>query len=173
MCSSLGLESGVSLFHVVCGLACSPDTRCTRVTKRRRATAVPACSFGIAAVVHALITSPLWERGGCLRSCTFNFSPATARPRQVSCCLSLCFNSARSSNDPTEPCPSQSGVGAEATVLGQPFNCYFLVSRCVLNVVRSFVCLNLFVLTQIQRQTKTPGKAWQAGILHSRLKDLS
>ena len=95
------------------------------VVPRREATAVPACRFGIAAIVHALITSPLRGGVGVFEAAPPTFLQAAARPLQVSCYLSLFFNSARSSNDPTEPCPSQPGIGAETTVLGQSFNLQF------------------------------------------------
>ena len=113
--------------------------------KKREATAVPACPFGIAAVAHTLIfeaTPP-------------NFLQATACPLQVSCYVCL-------TNDPTEPCPSRSGIGAATTVLGQLYTLQLPGESELgesLNVVMSFAYFNLLVLTQIQRQTNTQAKA--------------
>ena len=129
---------------------------------RREATAVPACPFGIAAVVHALITSPLRGVAGVFEATPPNFLQATACPLQVSCYLSLFFNFVCLTNDPTEPCPSRSGIGAATTVLGQLYTLQ-LPGESELgespNVVMSFAYLNLLVLTQIQRQTNTQAKA--------------
>ena len=133
-----------------------------RVLPRREATAVPACPFGIAAFVHALITSPLREEAGVFEATPPNFLQATACPLQVSCDLSLFFNFVRLTNDPTESCPSRSGIGAATTVLGQLYTLQLPGESELgesLNVVMSFAYLNLLVLTQIQRQTNTQAKA--------------
>ena len=97
-----------------------------RAVPRRNATAVPACLFGTAVFAHALTPSPFGGGVGIFAAAPPSLLQATACPLQVFCHPSLFFNSACmsacSSNDLAEPCPLQSGIGAETTVLGQPIN---------------------------------------------------
>ena len=88
----------------------------SRVLPHREATAVPACHFGTAAFVHALITSPLRGEAVDFEATPPNFLKATACSLQVVCHFS-CFVCL--TNDPTVPCPPRSAIGAATSELGQ------------------------------------------------------